>query len=339
MKSKQPKISIGMPVWNGEDFIGLALDSLLAQDFKDFEIILSDNASTDNTEKICEEYTAKDKRIRYIRQEKNIGVDKNFNFVLDKAEGEYFMWAAYDDLWEPSYISEMVKVLDNNKSVIVAFCFSDNIDKEGEFIRTYYGCINSGIFSQGTIFKRVLTFLTKNIPLPSIYGLMRTQIVKKVVGEIFNFKKNESNLSHNRGLYSWDVLVQFQLLFEGDLYIVDGVLFHYRLMRKDTDIYLKSHKKLDISFFFLLKFFKMFIDVHGYFTNVRNIIFTSKLNLYKKYFLWCISWLSELKRVTNSILYYFSFFLKFVYSFKNRKEFFNDAIKYNPNIEKVKSII
>ena len=335
MENKQPKVSIGMLVWNGEDFIRLALDSLLAQDFKNFEIILSDNASTDNTEKICEEYVKKDERIRYVRQNENIGANKNFNFVLDKAKGEYFMWASYDDLWEPSYISEMVKALDNNKSVVIAFCFSDNIDKNGNLMRTHYCPTGPGIFSQGTVFKRVLAFLTKGMPLPFVYGLMRTQVIKKI-GGFSGFKKIKKD-ALNRGQYALDVLIEFRLIFEGDLYITNKVLFHHRLMRKDTDIYLKSRKKLDLLFFFLLKILRMFPNVHGYFDRLRRILFESELNFYQKYFLFCISWFQELKRFTTAIFYYFSSSLKFIYNFNYRKEYYDGATKHNPAYQKIKN--
>jgi glycosyltransferase involved in cell wall biosynthesis len=100
-EKKVPKVSIGMPVYNGEPFIREALDSLLAQTFTDFELIISDNASTDGTEAICREYAAKDDRIRYVRQPENRGALANFQFVLDEAVGEYFMWAAADDIRAP----------------------------------------------------------------------------------------------------------------------------------------------------------------------------------------------------------------------------------------------
>ena len=96
--AKLPRVSIGMPVFNGDKFIREALDSLLAQTFTDFELIISDNASTDRTEAICREYAERDKRIRYVRQAENLGPAANFRFVLDEAVGEYFMWAAADDL-------------------------------------------------------------------------------------------------------------------------------------------------------------------------------------------------------------------------------------------------
>lgn len=93
-----PAVSIGVPVYNGEGSLRQALDSLLAQTFSDFELIISDNASTDGTEVICREYAGRDARVRYLRQVSNIGPAANFKFLLDRAQGEYFMWAACDDI-------------------------------------------------------------------------------------------------------------------------------------------------------------------------------------------------------------------------------------------------
>lgn len=89
--NQSPEVSIGMPVYNGEKFIREALDSLLAQTYTDFELIISDNASTDDTEAICQEYTAKDTRVRYVRQAENKGPAANFQFVLDKAVGVFYV--------------------------------------------------------------------------------------------------------------------------------------------------------------------------------------------------------------------------------------------------------
>jgi glycosyltransferase involved in cell wall biosynthesis len=101
---KIPKVSIGMPVFNGEKYIREALDSLLSQTFTDFELIVSDNASMDGTEAICHEYAARDMRIRYIRQTENLGAEANFKLVMDEAVGEYFMWAAADDTRSPDFL-------------------------------------------------------------------------------------------------------------------------------------------------------------------------------------------------------------------------------------------
>ena len=94
---KQPQVSIGMPVYNGEKSICKALDSILDQTFTDFELVISDNASTDKTISICREYLKTDNRILYFRQPENCGAQNNLNLVLKEACGEYFMWAACDD--------------------------------------------------------------------------------------------------------------------------------------------------------------------------------------------------------------------------------------------------
>lgn len=127
------KVSIGMPVYNGAKFVRQALDSLLAQTFTDFELIISDNASIDDTEKICREYADKDSRIRYVRQMQNKGISFNIPFVLGQAVGEYFMWAAHDDFWASSYIEECLRGFEEQKAVILVSSMWDNLDeKSGE---------------------------------------------------------------------------------------------------------------------------------------------------------------------------------------------------------------
>jgi len=115
-----PLVSIGMPVFNGEQVIEAALDSILEQSFTDFELIISDNASVDGTERICREYEALDKRIRYLRQPTNIGSMANFKFVLDESRSEYFMWAACDDIRSPDFIEVNLKFLTQNPEYVAS---------------------------------------------------------------------------------------------------------------------------------------------------------------------------------------------------------------------------
>ena len=112
-----PRVTIGLPVYNGEKFLHEKLESLLTQTFTDFQIIISDNASIDSTEAICKEYEIKDGRIKYIRQKKNIGSRKNFFFVLQQAKTEYFLWTAVDDSWLPEFLEKTIKVLESNEYV------------------------------------------------------------------------------------------------------------------------------------------------------------------------------------------------------------------------------
>jgi len=110
-----------MPVYNGERFVGEALDSLLAQTFTDFELIISDNASADGTQAICRDYAVRDARIRYVRQSANRGAWANFRFVLDEAVGAYFMWAASDDVWTATFLECAVRHLDSEPRLALAF--------------------------------------------------------------------------------------------------------------------------------------------------------------------------------------------------------------------------
>lgn len=109
-----------MPIYNGEPFVRRALDALLAQTFNDFELIVSDNASTDGTEAICREYAAKDERIRYFRNDYNIGATANFRFVLDQAVGYFFMWAAADDFRSSDFVMANVRFLESNPDYVAS---------------------------------------------------------------------------------------------------------------------------------------------------------------------------------------------------------------------------
>jgi glycosyltransferase involved in cell wall biosynthesis len=113
-----PTVSIGMPVYNGEEFLRNAIDALLSQYFTDFELIISDNASSDQTESICRAYAERDKRIRYFRQPVNLGAEANFSYVLDRAKGEYFMWAASDDVRSADYVALNLDFLESHPDYV-----------------------------------------------------------------------------------------------------------------------------------------------------------------------------------------------------------------------------
>lgn len=132
-----PRVSVGLPVYNGERYLRISIESILAQTYSDFELIITDNASTDNTAQICREYAAIDKRIQYYRNEKNIGAPKNFNRAFELSHGEYLKWATSDDYVAPEMIEKCVEVLDRNPDVVLCYPNAKLIDAEGTFLANY----------------------------------------------------------------------------------------------------------------------------------------------------------------------------------------------------------
>ena len=136
MSKNEHLVSIGMPVYNSEQHIRQALDSVIAQDYENFELIISDNASADGTQKICLDYVARDKRIRYYRNERNMGIAWNMNRLLELASGEYFKWASSYDCIAPSFISACKQVLDTDARVVLAYPLARVIDVKGETLQS-----------------------------------------------------------------------------------------------------------------------------------------------------------------------------------------------------------
>ncbi|GDY32501.1 glycosyltransferase family 2 protein [Gandjariella thermophila] len=126
-----PRLSIGLPVYNGEEYLAEALDALLGQTYADFELIISDNASTDGTADICRDYAARDPRIRYIRLARNIGAAPNHNFVFREARGELFKWASHDDLYGRDLLRACVEALDARPHMVLAHAWQAIIDGGG----------------------------------------------------------------------------------------------------------------------------------------------------------------------------------------------------------------
>ena len=126
-----PRLSIGLPVYNGENYLAESLDALLGQTYEDFELIISDNASTDGTADICHSYAKQDSRIRYIRQRQNIGCAPNHNYLVDEARGELFKWASDDDLYARDMIRLCVEALDEKPDVVLAHPWTAFIDSSG----------------------------------------------------------------------------------------------------------------------------------------------------------------------------------------------------------------
>ncbi len=221
-----PRVSIGMPVYNGEKFIRDALDSLLAQTFSDFELIISDNASTDDTEAICRDYAAKDVRIRYVRQAENLGAAANFKFVLDEAVGEYFMWAAHDDRRSTIAIERMLEVFNADENV--GLVFSDMVTKDLITGSEKYYSVGY-ISSHAKKYKKYLYRLLNGSP-SLIYGLHRKAVLNKF--RLANYDYMDVHLTHWYELNSTVKVIPLFLYVAG----TDGVRNPYSLTGKKITI-------------------------------------------------------------------------------------------------------
>jgi glycosyltransferase involved in cell wall biosynthesis len=133
--SAVPRLSIGLPVYNSEDYLAESLEALLGQSYEDWELIISDNSSTDGTASICRDYEKRDSRIRYFRQATNIGAAPNHNFVFEQSRGELFKWASGDDLYARDLLERCVAVLDKHPDVVLAHSWTAAIDGAGKVIQ------------------------------------------------------------------------------------------------------------------------------------------------------------------------------------------------------------
>ena len=174
MDNDNPRLSIGMPVYNGAKFITEALDSILAQTFEDFELIISDNASTDETEEICRAYMAKDHRIRYYRNEENVGAAQNFNHVFELSSSEYFQWVACDDIYAPDFILKCIEVLEQDPTVVLCHTKVKLIDEAGKFLQNYEIELNTDSLKPQVRFHELLR---KHMCF-QLFAIIRTNILR-----------------------------------------------------------------------------------------------------------------------------------------------------------------
>lgn len=209
--TSSPKVSIGMPVYNGQRYIREALDSLLAQTFTDFELIISDNASSDETPAICSEYAARDSRIRYFRQSTNIGAYRNFLAVLTLATSSHFMWAAADDCWDAGWLTALVKRLDPGVSVVFGSVVS--FDHKGRRIT-----LRSLKGPRTLRMLRYYLWSEWSTKPDVIYGLYRTKDLRKVATDIIGEAHDNP--------FGLDNILVFTMLQIGCLRIEPSVTFY-----------------------------------------------------------------------------------------------------------------
>ncbi|WP_200817535.1 glycosyltransferase family 2 protein [Calothrix rhizosoleniae] len=186
MEYENPLLTIGLPVYNGERFLKTTIESILNQSFKDFELIIVDNASEDMTEEICKEYAAKDKRIHYHRNPDNIGAAPNYNHAFKLSKGKYFKWAAHDDICAPEFLEKCIEVLEKDSDVVLCHSIAKVVDENGNLLNKkddlYVKYTNDNIKLKSDSQKpheRFFDLAYIQHSCYQIFGVIRSSILKK----------------------------------------------------------------------------------------------------------------------------------------------------------------
>jgi glycosyltransferase involved in cell wall biosynthesis len=171
-----PRLTLGLPVYNGERFLAQALDALLAQTFADFELIISDNGSTDRTGDIGRRYEAKDRRVRYVLHPENRGAAFNHNFVIKQAHGEFFKWVSDDDLYAPDLLQRCIDALDSRPEIALAHAWTAFIDDDGQIIHATDYPLSTDVADPVERFRSHLYTQGGD----DIYGIIRMAVLRQV---------------------------------------------------------------------------------------------------------------------------------------------------------------
>jgi glycosyltransferase involved in cell wall biosynthesis len=213
-----PLVTIGLPVYNAGRYLREALDSLLGQDYPNLELIVSDNASDDATAEICTEYIERDARLRYYRNEQNMGSVWNFNRVFELARGEYFMWAAHDDLRDPTYVSACVAALQSRPDAVQCCTGIRFIDQDGRAIEEPPSVV--GIRPVGATAGKRLRQVVRAMHWTDLYSLERSAALRRTRGLV--------------QAWGCDVILELELCLLGAVVLVPEPLFAYRRYRAKT---------------------------------------------------------------------------------------------------------
>ena len=175
--SSEPLVTIGIPVYNEEKYLSRAIESVLSQSYPHFQLIVSDNCSTDNSYEIAKQYEELDKRIRVFKHNKNYGPVLNFQYLLNEANTEYFAWLGSHDYYEKDFLQDAISIHQNNQECSLVYPIVTLVNEEGEFIEWGHSDIKSefvGRFSDALIIPKKLNKCF------NIYGVFKYEIIRKI---------------------------------------------------------------------------------------------------------------------------------------------------------------
>ena len=172
----RPRVSIGLPIFNAVRYLEQSLDSIRSQTYRNFELIISDNASTDASEEICRRQAAEDPRIRYHRNPRNQGATFNFRQVVKLSSGEYFLWAAHDDMFAPEYVERCVALLERNPEVVLCYSKSVEIDEQGQPLERREQALAADAADPHERFRQLIRM---DHNCETMFGVMRAGVLKR----------------------------------------------------------------------------------------------------------------------------------------------------------------
>lgn len=270
---KAPRVSIGVAVYNGERFLPETLDSLLAQTYRDFELVICDNCSSDRTEEICRSYVERDPRVRYHRNAQNIGAPRNFNLAFALARGEYFKWSGADDLCAPEMIERCVAILDQRPDVVLAYPKTRLIDENGATLGDY----DDRLDLQFEIPHKRLSHLLWNVWLcNAVFGVVRSSAMRRT--ECFGAYPNS------------DLVFLVELALQGLFVEIPEQFFFRRFQAPSVRRYPSAHERMVM--FDPAKVGRLFFPnwklFASHFSAIRRapLGFTERLRCYSKMHIW-----------------------------------------------------
>ena len=174
-RTSTPLVTVGIPIRNGQNYIREGLESILAQTMTDFEVVICDNASTDSTEAIVREFADRDPRVRYFRNERNLGPAGNHNRCVERATGKYFRWQAHDDLIAPTYLEKVVGVMEKDSTVANCHSWTKQIHADGSPYGDYKFVIGTDDRSLPVRFSRLINVRHRVHLEYEIFGMWRRE--------------------------------------------------------------------------------------------------------------------------------------------------------------------
>jgi glycosyltransferase involved in cell wall biosynthesis len=249
-EAEAPRVTIGVPVFNGGPFLRTVLESLLAQSYQPFKLVISDNASTDVTEGICREFAQRDDRVVYVRQQSNIGASDNFIFVLAQADTEYFMWAAADDLRSPDFLEKNVQFLDGRPDFLGSTCPVRYKGREFDAIR-----MGDQTLDDDDRHERLIGFFRSWHANGRFYSVFRTAPLRRISSSNYYFLGAD-----------WTIILE--LLSEGKLNRLDSgfVELGRQGVSSSPEIFARFRRGLKS---WAVPFWEMSLNAWGLFRNAR----------------------------------------------------------------------